>query len=151
MPGGGGVGGSVAPMCCRSCLGCRPAKKLRGEDRAEALPIFSLARRTAHAGGWGGAGPPSVAGGGGCRVAEKFRVDDREEALLIFYWALNIYSSQFYANLPSLPTPPYPALSAPRPLFGLVPSPASEQNFVRLGCVDITSRQGPFLQGTVKN
>ena len=26
--------------------------------------------------------------------------------------------SQFYANLPSLPTPPYPALSASRPLFG---------------------------------
>ena len=32
--------GSGAPKCCRSCLGRRVAEKLRGDNRAEALPIF---------------------------------------------------------------------------------------------------------------
>ena len=131
--------GRGAPKCCRSCFGRRPATKPRGEDRAEALPIFtgppsidgvfwSDRRRNHHedpAGGGGGGGVVVSGalkccrrGGGGRRVAEKLRGDDRAEALPIFYWALNINSSQFYANFPSLPTPPYPALSAPRPLFG---------------------------------
>jgi hypothetical protein len=33
--------GRGAPKCCRSCLGRRPAKNPRGEDRAEALPMFT--------------------------------------------------------------------------------------------------------------
>jgi hypothetical protein len=40
--------GRGAPKCCRSCFGRRPATKPRGEDRAEALPIFT--------------GPPSIDG-----------------------------------------------------------------------------------------
>ena len=41
----GGGGGSGAPKCCRSCLGRRVAEKLRGDDKAEALPIFYWASK----------------------------------------------------------------------------------------------------------
>ena len=139
----GGGGGERSPQVLPELFGMPTGEKTQGRGQGGSAANFFLGPPHGPCRRGGGAGPPSVAGGGGCRVAEKLRVDDREEALPIFYWALNIYSSQFYANLPSLPTPPYPALSAPRPLFGLVPSPASEQHFVRLGCVNITSRQGP--------
>ncbi len=97
--------GRGAPKCCRRCVGRRPAKNPRGEDRAEALPIFYWApkhrrsrwvrpeaepprRPTARPMPAGGSGAPKCCQSClGRRVVEKPRGDDRAEALPIFYWA----------------------------------------------------------------
>ena len=61
----GGGGGERSPQVLPELFGLLTGKKPRGEDRAEALPIFSWAHRTAHAGGGGERGPQVLLAGGG--------------------------------------------------------------------------------------